>query len=338
MTRFTSLLARSGAAAAFMLGVAMVAPVPALAQGSLFTKPVRFVVPYPPGGPTDLTARSYAEKLSQYIGQTVVVENKPGAQGVPAVQYVLQQPADGYTLYFGTLSTQVVYHVINSYRGANAPYDPHKDLVPVNLLGVSPLVIVASIKSGIDSYKGLIETLKAQPGKLNYGSDGVGSLTHLGGEMLNQSAGTKSAHIPYKGTAEFSQALITGDIQFAVMGIVGATNLLKQGRIKVLAVAGPKRSDQLPGVPTTAELGYPGVDLTSWFGVFMKAGTPKQYVDAIAKDITKASTEPDLVKRLTNAGVEMGVATTPEKFSAQIDADFKRWTEVVEKAAIKFER
>ncbi len=337
MTRLASPLLRR-AAVVLTLGAALITPVPALAQSGLFTKAVRFVVPYPPGGPTDLTARSYADKLSQILGQPVIVENKPGAQGVPAVQHVLQQPADGYTLYFGTLSTQVVSHVINQHRGVKAPYDSRKDLVPVNMLGVTPLVIVASLKSGIDSYKGLIDAMKAQPDKLNYGSDGIGSLTHLGGEMLNQSAGTKSVHIPYKGTAEFSQALITGDIHYAVSGIVGATNLLKQDRIKVLAIAGPKRSNQLPDVPTTAELGYPGVDLTSWFGVFMKAGTPKPYVDAVAQAITKASTEPDVVRVLTNAGIEMGVATTPEKFAAQMNAEFERWDEVVGKAAIKFDR
>lgn len=335
MKPITSLVARC-VGVAFALGVAAAAP--ALAQTSPFTKPVRFIIPYPPGGPTDLTGRNYADKLSRYLGQPVVVENKPGAQGVPAVQQLMQLPADGHTIYFGTLSTQVVSHVINAYRKMPAPYDSRKDLIPVNLMGASPLVVVATTKSGIDSYKQLVDTLKAQPGVLNYGSDGMASLTHLGGEMLNQAAGTKSVHIPYKGTAEFSQALITGDIQFAVSGSVGAVNLLKQNRVKVLALAGPKRSDLLPGVPTTVELGYPGVDLTSWFGVFMKAGTPKPFVDAMAQAITKASVEPDLVQRLTAAGVEMGVATTPEKFSAQIDAEFKRWTDVVEKAAIQFDK
>jgi tripartite-type tricarboxylate transporter receptor subunit TctC len=327
MNRFTSLLVRC-LGAAFALGIAATAP--ALAQTGPFTKPIRFIIPYPPGGPTDLTGRTYAEKLSKHLGQPVVVENRPGAQGVPAVQQLLQLPADGHTIYFGTLSTQVVFHVINAYRKLPAPYDARRDLVPVNLMGGSPLTVVASIKSGIDSYKELAERLKAQPGKLNYGSDGMASLTHLGGEMLNQALGTQSVHIPYKGTAEFSQALITGDNDFAVMGIVGATNLLKQNRIKVLAVAGPKRSDQLPGVPTTVELGHPGVDLTSWFGVFMKAGTPKHFVDAMAQGITKASVEPDLVQRLTAAGVEMGIATTPEKFAVQMDAEFKRWTDVVQ--------
>ncbi|WP_051953355.1 Bug family tripartite tricarboxylate transporter substrate binding protein [Xenophilus azovorans] len=334
MTRLTSLVAGC-VGLAFALGV--VATAPAFAQASPFTKPVRFIIPYPPGGPTDLTGRSYADKLTKYLGQPVVVENKPGAQGVPAVQQLMQLPADGHTIYFGTLSTQVVSHVINSYRKLPAPYDARKDLVPVNLLGASPLVVVASLKSGINSYKELAERLKAEPGKLNYGSDGMASLTHLGGEMLNQTFGTQSVHIPYKGTAEFSQALIAGDNDFAVMGIVGATNLLKQNRIKVLAVAGPKRSGQLPGVPTTAELGHPGVDLTSWFAAFMKAGTPKPFVDAMAQAITRASTEPDLMDRLSATGVELGVATTPEKFSAQLDAEFKHWAGVVEKAAIKFD-
>jgi tripartite-type tricarboxylate transporter receptor subunit TctC len=334
MSRFNFITARC-VGAALALGIAAAAP--AFAQAPLFTKPVRFIVPYPPGGPTDLTARTYADKLSRHLGQPVVVENKPGAQGVPAVQQLLQLPADGHTMYFGTLSTQVVYPVITAYRKQTMPYDARKDLVPVNLLSASPLVVVASLKSGINSYKELGDALKASPGKLNSGSDGQGSLTHLGSELLSQTFGSRATHIPYKGTAEFSQALVAGDIQFAVSGIIGATILVKQNRIKVLAIAGPRRSDQLPSVPTTAELGNPGVDLTSWFGVFMKAGTPKQYVDAMAQAITMTSTEPDVVQRLTAAGVEMGVATTPENFAARMDAEYRRWTEVVQKAAIKFE-
>lgn len=335
MHRSISLLGRAFGLA---LSAVLFAAAPAQAQEATFTKPIRFIVPYPPGGPTDLTARVYAEKIGKYLGQPVIVENKPGAQGVPAVQQVLQLPADGHVIYFGTLSTQVVSNVVNNYRKIPPSYDPQKDLVPVNILGVSRLVVVASNKSGIETYKQLGEALKANPGKLNYGSDGTGSLTHLGGEMLNQSFGTQSLHIPYKGTAEFNQALVTGDIQFAVSGSVGAVNLLKQNRIKVLAVAGPKRMEQLPDVPTTAELGYPGVDLTSWFGVFVKSGTPKAYVDAYAQAITRASHEPDLVQRLTAAGIDMGAATTPEKFAAQINTEFQRWTTVLDKAAIQFDK
>jgi tripartite-type tricarboxylate transporter receptor subunit TctC len=334
MIRFTNLIARC---AAIALALCAVVTGPALAQGGPFTKPVRFIIPYPPGGPTDLTGRTYADKLSKYIGQPVVVENKPGAQGIPAVQQLMQLPADGHTMYFGTLSTQVVFHVINSYRKTPAPYDARRDLVPVNLLAGSPLVMVASLKSGIESYKDLADRLKAQPGKLNFGSDGMASMNHLGGEMLNQALGTQSLHIPYKGTADLSQALITGDVDFSVIGIAGATNLMKQNRIKVLAIAGPRRSDQLPGVPTTAELGNPGVDLTSWFGVFMKGDTPKPFVDFMGQAISKAAAEPDLQQRLTTAGLVLGLATTPEKFSAQMDAEFKHWTEVVQKAAIKFD-
>lgn len=321
--------------AALALGLAAVAP--AVAQSSPFTKPVRFIVPYPPGGPTDITARVYAEKIAKLIGQPVVVENKPGAQGALAVQQLMQLPADGHTMYFGTLSTQVVSHVINAYRKQPAPYDSRKDLVPVSMLGSTSLVLMASNKSGINSYKELVDALKREPGKLNFGSDGTGSLTHLGGEMIKQSTGTFAVHIPYKGTAEFSQALITGDIQFAVTGSLGAVNLLKQNRAKALAIAGPKRSDQLPGVPTTAELGQPEVDLTSWFAVFMKSGTPKPFVDAMAQAIRQAGQDAELVQRLTAAGLDVGTSASPEQFAAQIDTEFKRWAATLDKASIKFE-
>lgn len=308
------------------------------AQTSPFTAPVRFIVPYPPGGPTDLTARTFAEKITQYIGQPVVIDNKPGAQGIPAVRQLLQMPADCHAMYFGTLSTQVVSHVINEYRKLPAPYDARKDLVPVSVLGGSPLAVVASKKSGIGSYKELVDALKAQPGKFNYGSDGVASLTHLGGEMLNQAAGTRSLHIPYKGSAEFSQALIAGDIQFAVSGIVAAVTLAKQDRVNVLAVAAPKRSDQLPNVPTTTELGVPGVDLTSWFAVFMREGTPKTCVDAMSQAIVKASQEPDVIQRMTAVGIQLGMSNTSAQFAAQIDADFRKWHKVIEQAAIQFDK
>jgi len=322
-------------AASFAIG--FIAAAPALAQPSPFNKPVRFIVPYPPGGPTDITARVYAEKVSKLIGQSVVVENKPGAQGVPAVQQLMQLPADGHSMYFGTLSTQVVSHVITAYRKQPAPYDARKDLVPVSTLGSTSLVLMASNASGITSYKQLVDTMKKQPGKFNFGSDGTGSLTHLGGEMIKQATDTFAVHIPYKGTAEFSQALITGDIQFAVTGSLGAVNLVKQNRARALAIAGPKRSDQLPGVPTTAELGQPGVDLTSWFAVFMKAGTPKANVDAMAQAIRQAGQDPELVQRLTSAGLDVGTSASPEQFAAQIDAEWKRWTTTLDKAAIKFE-
>ncbi|MDO9435349.1 tripartite tricarboxylate transporter substrate binding protein [Hydrogenophaga sp.] len=332
-TRFFACHVGVALAVAFAL-----APAVAQQQSSLFNAPVRFIVPYPPGGPTDLTARTFAEKITRTIGQPVVIDNKPGAQGIPAVRQLLQTPADCHAMYFGTLSTQVVSHVINDYRKLPAPYDARKDLVPVSVLGGSPLVIVASKKSGITSYKQLVDTLKAQPGKLNYGSDGIASLTHLGGEMLNQAAGTTSLHIPYKGTAEFSQALLAGDIQFAVSGIVAAVNLSKQDRINVLAIAAPKRSDQLPNVPTTAELGVPGVDLTSWFAVFMREGTPKACVDAMSQAIVKASQDPDVVQRMTAVGIELGMSNTPEQFAKQMDGDFRKWHKVLEQAGIQFEK
>ena len=182
-------LTRRGAAVA--LCAAAFAPALALAQtASPFTKPVRFIIPYPPGGPTDLPGRTFAEKIAKTIGQPVVVENKPGAQGVVAMQQMLQLPADGHTMYFGTASTQVVFPVIQAYRKQTLAFDIRRDLVPVSILGASALVVVAGEKTPITSYKELIDALKAHPGKLNYGSDGIGSLTHLGGELVNQAAGT----------------------------------------------------------------------------------------------------------------------------------------------------
>lgn len=334
MNRLQSLVFHSLGVA---LACSMLTSPAAMAQTSVFTKPVRFIIPYPPGGPTDLTGRTYAERLEKLIGQPVIIENKPGAQGIPAVQQLLLQPADGHVMYFGTLSTQVVFPAVSAYRKQPLPFHPIKDLQPVSILGGTPIVVAASIKSGIGSFKELVDRAKANPGALNYGSDGIGSITHLAGEIFDQATGVKTMHIPYKGTANFSTALLAGDIEFAFSGILGMTNMHKSGRVKVLAIAGPKRAEMLPEVPTMAELGYPTVDLTSWFAVYMKHGTPKPFVDAMSQAIQKASLDPDLGKKLSAVGLELGMSNTPEQFTARQDGEYRTWSKLIEKAAIKFE-
>jgi tripartite-type tricarboxylate transporter receptor subunit TctC len=309
---------------------------PALADPAPFSKPVRFIIPYPAGGPTDLTGRVFAEKISKHIGQPVVVENKPGAQGVIAAQQFLQAPADGHAIYLGTLSTHVVFPVLSAQRKQQLPFDTQKDFVAVASMTTSPLVVVASTKTSTRSYKELIEALKTGVGRLSYGSDGVGSLTHLGGALIGQAAGVQSAvHVPYKGTAEYSQALLRGDVQFGVMGSIGAMTLVKQDGVRVLAVAQGQRSRQWPGVPTTAESGYPGVDLASWFGVFMKAGTPKQIIDAMAESVRLAAQDPELVRQLTQAGLDVDVSDSAGKFSLRVESDLLRWRTVVKRTDLE---
>jgi tripartite-type tricarboxylate transporter receptor subunit TctC len=314
----------------------IVVPGFAQAQTAYPNKPVRLIVPYPAGGPTDVTARAYAEKVSKILGQAVVVDNRPGAQGVVAVQQLMQAPADGLTMYFGTMSTQVIFHLINGVKKAAPPYDPVKDLMPVSTMAYTPLVLSIGNAVTAATVAELVSNAKAHPGKLNFGSDGTGSSTHLSGELFNQSAGIQAVHVPYKGTAEYVTALIAGDIQYAIGGIVTALNLAKQGRIKILGIAGPTRSPMLPNVPTLAEGGVPGVDLSSWFGVFMRSGTNKAYVDAMSHAVQKAGQDPELVKRLVDSGLEIRTSS-PEQFSAVIANDFKQWTGVVSKANLKFD-
>jgi tripartite-type tricarboxylate transporter receptor subunit TctC len=306
---------------------------PAIAEP--FSKPVRFVVPYPAGGPTDLTARVFADRIAKLIGQPLVVENKPGAQGTIAMQQLLQAPADGHAIYFGTLSTQVVFPLLAAQRKRPLPFDTARDFVPVATMTTSPLVAVVASKAGIASYKALVEALKSGRGQLAYGSDGIGSLTHLGGSLIGQAAGVQPLHVPYKGTAEYGQALLRGDVQFGVMGIISVLPLIQQGAVKPVAVAGVKRSPQLPDVPTTAESGSSGVDLASWFGVFMKAGTPRPFVEAMASAIHKAAQDEDLVRQLTQAGVEMDASDSPSAFAARFNADMTRWKTAIESAGIK---
>jgi tripartite-type tricarboxylate transporter receptor subunit TctC len=316
-------VARCGVLATMVWAAALMTT---FAQPAPFSKPVRFIIPYPAGGPTDLTGRLFAERIAKHIGQPVIVENKPGAQGVIAAQQLLQAPADGHAIYFGTLSTQVVFPVLSAQRQQPLPFDAQKDFVAVASMTTSPLVVVASAKTSIRRYKELIDALKTGANRLSYGSDGIGSLTHLGGVLIGQAAGTQSAvHVPYKGTAEYSQGLLRGDVQFGVMGSIGAMTLVKQDGVRVLAVAQDQRSHQWPGVPTTAELGYPAVDLASWFGVFMKTGTPKQAIDAMAESIRLAAQDPELVRQLTQAGLDVDVSDSAAQFSRRVEDDFTRW-------------
>jgi tripartite-type tricarboxylate transporter receptor subunit TctC len=299
-------------------------------------KPVRFVVPYPSGGPTDTTARLYGEKVGKALGQPLVVDNRPGAAGVIGMQAALAAPADGYTLYFGTLGTQVITPVINTYRGIANPVDVRKELVPTALLATIPIVLVVNPQVPANNVREFIDYAKANPGKLNYGSDGIGSLTHLGTEMLNQITGISTTHVPYKGLADQTNALLSGDLQFVFSGILNPLGFQKQGRLKILASATPARAAILPNVPTMIESGVPGFDLTTWFGVFFRAGTDRAVINIVSQEVQKAAKLPDVMEKMSVQGMEASSASA-EQFANVMDSDWKRWSEVLRKSNLKFE-
>lgn len=259
-----------GGALALAAGLSLMAA-PAAAQTDFPSKPLRFIVPYPPGGPLDTMARLLAEKVRDSLGQPVVVENKAGAGGNIGADLVAKSAPDGYTLVMGAVAT----HAINPFLFANLPYDPIKDFAPITIVASVPNVLVMNLefaqKNNINSVADLVAYAKKNPGRLNYGSGGNGSAGHLSGELLKARAGIAAEHIPYQGAAPAQLALLSGQSDFMFDNLAASAPLIKDGKVKALAVTTAKRSSLLPDVPTVEESGVKGFDLGTWFGVFAPA-------------------------------------------------------------------
>ena len=302
----------------------------ACAQDAFPTKPVRIIVPYPAGGPADLLPRVVAEKLSQKWGQPVVIENKPGASGSIGMAEGARAEPDGYTLVLAPTGNLTV----NPTLFPNLPFDTHRDFTPVTLLAESPNVLVVHPTVPVKTFKELIAHAKANPGKLNFSSPGAGSGAHLAGELLNLEAGIKAVHIPYKGMAPAVNDLLGGQVQMMFAGISTAVKHVQAGKLVALAIAGPQRSPQLPDVPTVIESGIPGFDVTSWYGIIVRAGTPPAIVQKIQRDMAEALQMEDVKKRLAVLGLAP-VGNTPEAFDAIIKAESLKWGDIVKRAGIK---
>jgi tripartite-type tricarboxylate transporter receptor subunit TctC len=279
----------------------------ALAQPVDFpTRPVRLVVPFAPGGGVDIVARLVAPKLSQAWGQPVIVENKAGANGVVASEYVLQQPADGYTVLIGVAGS----HAIAQYLHHNLGYDPIRDFSGITVLSYSPLICLVAPSSPFHTMKELVDYAKTKP--VPFGSPGAGSQQHLIGEMFNLLYGTKFQHAAYRGVAPAMQDLLGGHIPM-VMGEMGSSKpLVTSGRLRALAVTGTARNPSVPDVPTFAQAGYPGFEVNSWFALFVRAGTAKPIIDKISADVTKAVRSPDVETRLAADGWQAGGGSPAE--------------------------
>jgi tripartite-type tricarboxylate transporter receptor subunit TctC len=272
------------------------------------SRPVRFIVPFAPGGGVDIVARLLAPKLGALWGQAVVIENKPGAVGAVASEYVKQQPADGYTVLIGVAGS----HAIAQYLNPNLGYDPVHDFAGVTVLTYSPLICLVAPSSPFHTMKDLVDDAKTKP--MPFGSPGVGSQMHLVGEMFNLEYGTQFQHVAYRGVAPAMQDLLGGQIPM-VMGEMGSSKpFVTSGQLRALAVTGSKRNASVPDVPTFTEAGYPDFEINSWFALFVPAGTPKPVVDKIAADVTAVVRSPDIVARLAQDGWEPG-GGTPEEFT-----------------------
>ncbi len=296
---------------------------PALAQDAWPNKPVRLVVPFAPGGSTDVIARMMAQKLTEVWGQTVVVDNRAGAGGNLGADIVAKSPADGYTLLFGTGSI-----TINPQLYKKMPFDTKKDLVPVTNVASGPMLVVVPDDSPLTSVKDLIAQAKAKPGSINFGSAGVGSQVHLAGENFANAAGVDIVHVPYKGEAPAYTDLIAHQTQMMVGNFAAASALLGKGRLRALAVTSKQRMPSMPDVPTVSESGLPGFENTGWFGLLAPAGTPAPVLAKIHADVVKALASTEIKARLYVQGMTP-VGNSPAEFVKAMDEESQHWATVV---------
>lgn len=312
----------------FVLLALVLAAFGAQAQGYP-DKPVRLIVPFSAGGSSDTISRIIAQKMTLAMGQTFVIENKPGAGGNIGGDLVAKSTPDGYTLLFAAGST-----AINVSLYSKMPFDPMKDLDPVihvcNVTGIR----VTHPSVGVASVAELVRLAKDKPGSLNYASAGAGTVIHLAGEMFRSMADVKITHVPYKGSGPALMDLIGGQVQLMFANMPGTLQHVKAGRLKVLAVTSPKRSPLLPDVPTIAETGLTGYQASTWFGVFAPAGTPREVVAKLNAEFNKALSSPELTEHLRLEGAE-AVGGTPEEFRTFVRGEIERWAPVVKSAGVK---
>jgi tripartite-type tricarboxylate transporter receptor subunit TctC len=293
------------------------------------SKPVRIVVPFPPGGTTDIVARSIGVELQRMWQHAVVIENRPGAGGNIGADVVAKAAPDGYTLLMGTVGTHAINKALFDQSGAKMPFDPVKDFVPITLAAGVPNVMVINPKLPVNTVAEFIAYAKARPGQLNMASSGNGTSIHLSGELFKTVTGVYMVHFPYRGSAPAVTDLIAGNMNVMFDNLPSALPHIKSGRLKALAVTSRTRSPALPNVPTIEEAaGLKGFDASSWFGLFAPAGTPRTVVDRIQADVAKALALPEVRERFLAQGADPG-GNTPDQFAAFIRAETDKWTRVV---------
>jgi tripartite-type tricarboxylate transporter receptor subunit TctC len=298
---------------------------PGLAFGQGYpAKPIHFIVPYPAGGPLDTVARLLGQKVAESVKQPVVVENKPGAGGNIGADLVAKSPADGYTILMGAVAT----HAINPTLYANIPYDPVKDFAPVTQLASTPNVLVVNPSLAVANVKEFIAYAKAHPGALNFGSGSTGSAGHLAGELFKAMAGVQMVHVPYKGAGPAMQDLIGGQIQLMFDNLASSLGQMRAGKVKALAVTTAKRSPLAPDLPTIAESGLPGFDISTWFGVFAPGGTPPDIVQRLHDEFVKALADPGVRETMLRLGAEP-VGNAPAQFAAYIQSEARKYAGII---------
>ena len=300
----------------------------AYGQDAWPTRPVRMILPFPPGGGTDILGRLIAERLSASIGQPVVTENRGGAGGNVGAEAAARSAPDGYTIVLVAPSLAIsptLYSKIN--------YDPVKDFAPISLVATVPNVMITqpSLPGQLQEF---IAVVKAKPGALNFGSGGAGTSNHLAGELFNIVTGTKLVHVPYKGVNLAMQDVLAGNVHLVFIGIPAAAPHIKAGKLRALAIVAPQRSSALPDVPTVAEAGLKDFEVTTWYGILAPAGTPQPVVRRLNAELVKVMHAPEMKEKLTATGTEP-ITSTPEEFAAYIKREIAKWGDVIRKAGVK---
>jgi tripartite-type tricarboxylate transporter receptor subunit TctC len=314
------------ASAVLCLGVSL----SAAAAEKFPERPIMFIVPFPPGGPTDAMARILATELTKELGQNVVVENKAGAGGNIGADFVARAKPDGYTLMFGTSGPLAINKPLYKSLG----YDPRTSFTPIIYVGYLPNVLVVRADLGANNVKELIALEKSQPGKLNFASSGNGASSHLAGVLFNGMAGTQLQHVPYKGTGPALNDLLAGQVDMSFTDILTAMPYIKAGKVKALGVATAKRSSAMPRIPTIAEQGLPGYDVSVFFGVVGPKGMPADRVELLNQAYAKALDSESVKKAFAAQGLERGADTKPTYLAGFVKTELDKWSEVVRKAGV----
>jgi tripartite-type tricarboxylate transporter receptor subunit TctC len=301
----------------------------AFGQDAWPSRPIRFILPFPPGGGTDILGRMIAERLSANLGQPVVTENRGGAGGNVGAEAAARSAPDGYTIVLVAPSLAIsptLYSKIN--------YDPVKDFAPISLVATVPNLMITQPSLPVQNLQEFIAHAKSKPGDLNFGSGGAGTSNHLAGELFNLVAGTKLVHIPYKGVNLAMQDVLSGNVHLVFIGTPAATPHVKAGKLRALAVVAPQRSAALPEVPTVAEAGLREFEVTTWYGVLAPAGTPRPVINRVNAELVKIMHSPELKEKLAATGTDP-LTSTPEEFAAYIKSEIAKWGDVIRKAGVK---
>ncbi|WP_440108341.1 tripartite tricarboxylate transporter substrate binding protein [Acidovorax sp. BL-A-41-H1] len=320
------------AAAAAVAATTLLLPAPAWAQTDAAwpSKPIKWVVPFPPGGAMDVIARTLGEKAARELGQAVVVENRPGAGGNIGADYVAKQPADGYTIMItsiGMATNRALYPKLT--------YDPVRDFAPISLLAVVPNVLVVNAANTSDrSVKDVVARAGKEPGRLTYASAGNGTSIHLAGEVFASMAGVQMTHIPYKGSGPAVTDMLGGQVDLMFDSITSARPHIQSGKLRALAVTTARRSPALPDVPTVAEAGVPGYEVSPWFAVFARTGTPPEVIARLNKVLNDAMKQPETLRKLEGVGAEP-IGSTPQELATHLNRELERWGKLIQQRNIR---